>query len=678
METSAMDTTAKTESIIDVIKRIEEKNTVLPEFQRDFVWEVGKTYDLFDSLVKNIFIGSIIYGVPSFEITTREIDIRPRAGKGSREKLKITSYKKAAIEEKTRTSGFRLLLDGQQRLTSIYRALKGADKIWFIAKSPNECCDNGDFHENTLEQILSKFSGQEDLDCLSVKLSDVFEIMQNYYREHEIQQKFFNVLSYQKQFAETEKSVIFGNYLAIVQKLQDLFKSEKLVSYYLLDTTLEKFALFFERSNSRGIQLNFIDILAAKLYDGFNLRDKIAEFKEKYQDYSLNEEIIVRTISFIVSNRKYIERSYILGNLTAENFTEHWDDICDYYRKTLNFLSENHMILAQSWMPYENMLIPLMIFLRELNGNFSQMTEKQNRFIRFWYWASIFAQRYTGSSNEIIIQDSLILFRIAQGEKITDRNYFFKLRILLSSPEELHSFMKKGSVVYKGILNLMNYKAGGLIDWTSISRLSFNDSRLEDHHIFPRKYLLTKYQNNEKILSYADSVVNKTLIPKLTNIKIGQSPPSKYLKELQNKNPRLDVSLEKHLIPIELLNGDYDEDYMSFLEKRATIIFEIIKDNITNIYKDIRSEFYLEPQITQDHEKIQVFSTYYNQRIEADYYPGEQQVLYKGKSYSPSGAAGLAKKDISGKDNSTNGWEFWKFIDEQGQEKCILELRKLS
>ena len=83
-----MDTSAKTESILDIIKGIEKETIVLPEFQRDFVWELGKTYDLFDSLVKNIFIGSIIYGVPSFEISIRELDNRPRSGKGSKGKLK--------------------------------------------------------------------------------------------------------------------------------------------------------------------------------------------------------------------------------------------------------------------------------------------------------------------------------------------------------------------------------------------------------------------------------------------------------------------------------------------------------------------------------------------------------------------------------------------------------------
>ncbi|WP_064213423.1 DUF262 domain-containing protein [Geobacillus stearothermophilus] len=56
----------QTESIKDLVENIHKENILLPEFQRDFVWELSKTCELFDSLVRDIFIGSIIYGKPSF------------------------------------------------------------------------------------------------------------------------------------------------------------------------------------------------------------------------------------------------------------------------------------------------------------------------------------------------------------------------------------------------------------------------------------------------------------------------------------------------------------------------------------------------------------------------------------------------------------------------------------
>ena len=89
-----------TESIVQIIEKIDNKLLVLPDFQRDFVWDESKTYELFDSLVRDIFIGSIIYGVPSFEIAVREIDSRPRKVKGKRrQQLNTIVYSEEEIKE---------------------------------------------------------------------------------------------------------------------------------------------------------------------------------------------------------------------------------------------------------------------------------------------------------------------------------------------------------------------------------------------------------------------------------------------------------------------------------------------------------------------------------------------------------------------------------------------------
>jgi hypothetical protein len=102
-----MDMGQKTESIGRLVEDIVKDRVALPEFQRDFVWDIEKTFDLFDSFVRDIFVGSLIYGVPSFEITVRELDRRPRSGKGSRARLKLASYTRDEIEN--RGSNWKLL-----------------------------------------------------------------------------------------------------------------------------------------------------------------------------------------------------------------------------------------------------------------------------------------------------------------------------------------------------------------------------------------------------------------------------------------------------------------------------------------------------------------------------------------------------------------------------------------
>lgn len=320
-----MEDKQSTESIKNLIEAIDKKTVALPEFQRDFVWEIGKTYDLFDSLTRDIFIGSIIYGIPTFEVTVRELDNRPRKTEGKkRKKLVAHSYTKEEIQTKIQVNSFRLILDGQQRVTSIYRALKGIDEVWFIVKNEEELSTeqaSKTSSEISLEELLYEFSGQQDYYRLSVRLSDVYTMMTHEYFEDEVKTNFFSKSILFKDLNIEEEKEYFRKYLLIINKIKDLLKAEKLISFYLLNMSSEKFALFFERSNSKGTQLSFIDILMAKLYSGFNLRKKTDEFEDLYgSKYKLKQEIIVRFIAYLVSEGRNVDKGYILSNLTFNDF----------------------------------------------------------------------------------------------------------------------------------------------------------------------------------------------------------------------------------------------------------------------------------------------------------------------------------------------------------------------
>ena len=159
-----------------------------------------------------------------------------------------------------------------------------------------------------------------------------------------------------------------------------------MVSYFLLDMSSDKFALFFERSNSLGVRLDFIDILVAKLNSGFRLRNKINELETKC-GFTVEREILVRSIAFIISEHKSIDKGYILSKLKAERFKENWDNVSKLYVDTIEFLYKNNFITTQDWIPHTNMLIPIMQFLNYLpNKSFSQMNQNQMEFLKYWYW----------------------------------------------------------------------------------------------------------------------------------------------------------------------------------------------------------------------------------------------------------------------------------------------------
>src|SRR5262249_19148253 len=156
-----------------------------------------------------------------------------------------------------------IILDGQQRITSIYRALIGADHVFLVLRDdmkPEELV------ERPLEQILGEVAGEESDETVSVRLSDAYRAEAASLEDEDLD-RLFGGTTFALRVGEEDPAwrLYARAYRRAVKKLCDLYKKQKLVAFHLLDMTLEKFCLFFERSNSRGIQLNFTDILAAKL-----------------------------------------------------------------------------------------------------------------------------------------------------------------------------------------------------------------------------------------------------------------------------------------------------------------------------------------------------------------------------------------------------------------------------
>lgn len=394
---------------------------------------------------------------------------------------------------------------------------------------------------------------------------------------------------------------MFKLYIQSIQKLEDLFKSQKLVAYFLLDMSADKFALFFERSNSLGISLTFIDILVAKLINGFNLNKSIEVFESQNPDISLNREILARSVAYLVSEGKKVDKKYILSQLNSDHFNLYWEEITNLYKASIRYLNHNNFILNSKWIPYPNTIIPIMMFLRNLpNKNFSQMNQEQKDFFEYWYWSSVLSQRYVSASNETIVLDSTMLSHIAKKQKITDKTYIKKLKTIISNYEDIIPYNKKTSAIYIALLNFINYSAGGLLDWNNCSKISFTDN-VDDHHIFPKEYL-NEILDEEADRSLINSVANRTLIPKITNIKIGKKAPHIYMNEILKNNPEFPTVLSNHMIPKDTISGLYENFYDTFIEDRAKLIFSKLEEMI------ISKQEYIENKFVTDVKKISNYS----------------------------------------------------------------------
>ena len=96
-----------------------------------------------------------------------------------------------------------------------------------------------------------------------------------------------------------------------------------------------------------------------------------------------------------------IDKKSILENLDADDFHRHWDRGCEFYRLSLDYLINQHLVLNREWIPSENMIVPLIIFLGHVKG-FDRIDEAQRRFLEFWFWSCVLSNRYSTSSNEVV------------------------------------------------------------------------------------------------------------------------------------------------------------------------------------------------------------------------------------------------------------------------------------
>ena len=568
-------------SIRNTVNDLEEKKLLLPEFQRNFTWSMEQTIDLFDSIARGIFIGAFILSKPKFDLSCREIDTRPRKGKGSRAKLEEHHLRKHEFDH----NDTYVLLDGQQRVTSLYRTLKGIDPIYFVLKSPSKLPPTSK-EDLELLDIIDGFSTKIKSDKICIGVHEIFQI-NNKWREKRIRTEVFdpawNQLKDSEEYDEKDKEKYFEIILEIKSLFHSIVEDKTLLSVFLLDMDLEKFCLFFERSNSKGVTLNFIDIITAKIYIGFNLRKQIEKIKDE-KSFKVDNPLIesfVRFISYIEKGK--VDKKTILDSLDHNHFTSNWENVVNLFERTINYLTTQKLLIDYSWLRYRTMYIPIMNYLKHLpHQDFTQQSKEQLEFFKFWYFSSLLNTRYgggmVGSTNDIIVEDCKILESLAKGEEI-DKSLIKRFKFEFDE-DDLYDLSSKGAV-FTGIMMLINHELE-LKDWSNNGNLN-SAEKLNIHHIFPKKYIESTYSKESFEQENVNSILNKAIINKLPNQKYGKKPPSKYLNEKPiESNTSIIESLQSHAIPNakKLKNGEYDNDFRAFLEDRYLVIKDLIDTKI--------------------------------------------------------------------------------------------------
>ena len=510
---------------------IDKGQIVVPEFQRSFVWDPKDTFDLIISIANGYPAGSLLFIRNG---KTNVLDNRRIEGVE-------TGPKKSLLQPE------QLVLDGQQRLTSLYQALYGKGRHLFFINL-RKLKDGEDLEEaldyEKVEQAgnynkrETQFEGQIlPLTCVFGKETNfdewMFEFIEYRVTMHGEDRK--GLQTWLTQFKDT--------YLKPIQKYE--FPVIELSE----STSLDAICRIFETLNLKGIKLTVFEILTAKLYSKVKLRDLWQTARNQYPILSqfIDEDesvYVLKTIALL----KYGEgqpqaisckRSALL-DLTAQDVNKHWQPAVESLNLALIVMKNEYGIISKKWLPYITILPPLAAIF-SLTGSTMRGPSKGNARTQIdrWFWCSVFSQRYESGTDTKSVSDISELCAWIEGgeEPKSVKNFRFDMNGLRAVSEQRNA-------VYRALISLI--VRNGALDFHTFSKITtidLQEAGIEDHHVFPYQFLTDIKFKGE---AAKNSVLNKTLIDASTNSSIGKRSPSSYLKDI--RADKLGAILNSHLL----------------------------------------------------------------------------------------------------------------------------------
>jgi len=556
--------------LLELVRKAYQGEVMLPDFQRNFVWARNHIEELICSLMEKMFIGTFLIQ----RVNPNDIPFKVIPVEGA-DKVNKNFNPKPEI----------IVLDGQQRLTSLFYALYSPDIPLKNTTNPYAFfIDLKKLSNNNIEEAVFSLSkqgkeykalvndnGEYNLSELKRRRIIPLTFLAN---ESNFWRLWYS--EFRNIFSESESRKI-ENYLRNIIDYQ----------VYVLSIPLtekpENIAILFERINRTGIKLSIFDLLTARLYKFINLRTEWEKaFNERYFLGQMANNIKNTKIPYYIvqgialSKDKSIKARDIIkidSRILNENSWKKAVEILeDRILKRLFNVSE-YGIPDYRWLPYPSMIsILLGLFLKAENGEIAIDINKING----WYWSVIFTERYSGSTETKQSRDFKDLVAW-----LTDSN---KLPEAVADMRSKLSIMKidtkyPGSSIYKGVFNLLFRR--GAWDFYERDHIRYSVKDLEDHHIFPRGFLENKNVKVEK-----DIILNRTLILSSTNKKISKKSPATYIEEMikiHGSEEKVKRILERHFINEEMFEilksvkenstaDDIKEKFEQFITLRENLI----------------------------------------------------------------------------------------------------------
>jgi hypothetical protein len=561
---------AKAEATVEeLVSMIERGELRLPEMQRRYVWRSTRVRDLLDSLYR---------GYPSGAILLWETD-------------EAVPLQPTAIEQQENPyQSTRLLLDGQQRLTSLWAVIRGEPvavrnrkkpiEILFNLDHPDQLSVVTEVNENGDEEDEDEELIEDEADSTEDELQKRFDRMTFVVGTRKLEQlpqwvRVTDVFKTDSDAPFLKRAGVMGfedpRYETYSQRLAGLRGIRKYVYRYdVLERSLsyDEVTEIFVRVNSLGSKLRSSDLALAqitakwrgalRIFQGFQEQCTKAGFELDLGIYLKN------LVAFATDQSRFLT----VGRLPIDRLQRAWRECVPGLEFALNFLKSNVGIDGPVLLSSPFLVVTLAYYGHKRRY---EIEAGEARRLRYWVLVANAKGRYSRGSSETLLDQDLATLRQGGGADELIERLRLQVGRLDVAPEELEGRNQR-SALFKTMF--LAFRASGAKDWRSQVAIGLDHSgarhKLQFHHIFPKALLKASYVGRE-----ADDIANLCFIAGKTNRQISDKPPSVYFPPMIEKSGL--AAFEAQCIPTTdtlLETGAYK----SFLQHRRTMVAERLNE----------------------------------------------------------------------------------------------------
>ena len=558
--------------IRQILDGAESLEMVMPEFQREYVWSIEDAKKLMFSLFRGYPTGSLLFW---------ETETPPE-------------IKNNAIDP-TKLGLTKVILDGQQRLTTLYMLIKGDIPPYYteadLKNDPRHLYFNvgtADFQYYQKSRMENNPLWLSVIDCFDEEKVEPYDISEQHVNGHK-----------EADFKDTMKVVSSNlNKLRLIQKQQ--YPIQNVPKSATIDEAID----VFDMVNSQGTKLTDAELVLTHITGVWSQARRVMKKKiQQMQDvgFEFNLDLFSRFMVVTLTNSALFKKNAKLkyDSFEKSDYTQAWEKISKALDYLIPILQQDGLISSTNDLNTNNVLVPMVAFLVENENKFTGKLKYQ---FLHWMFQALIWSRYSGQTDQRLDKDVHIIYNrtdfiVGLLNEIKDQRGRLEVK-----PADLEG-RGSGHALYKMLYVIT--KANKAIDWSNGGAIygTIGDYySIQSHHIFPQAYLYRNGYDSQNHLhkKLVNEIANRAFITRDTNYYISDTSPAEYLPEIQKVFPN---ALKKQFLPANEENW-IAEKYEKFLEERREWIANEINSFLNMLWDHESDNELVEVEDIQSWEKL--------------------------------------------------------------------------